>query len=254
MPAEDVVLTAIWEPLPVIAEDDEEGSDAEARGRAGDGDSAEEGGNSEEAGSTEESASTEEAGTSEVSNETKVDDIVLATVVGSESSGTSDPVSEESVVLTQAELASRAQEEGIPVANILGTGIPLVTSSDLAAWSLFNIIITILLACLFFIGLLRLALLRKKLNKETGQVTSASKNSSTTGELSVVMLEFVAAMAAVLVILVTQDVSNPMTFFDSWSPLFATAVTLVLVYVIHNNLRGSAKSSVEFAMTQSAQE
>jgi cell division protein FtsW (lipid II flippase) len=136
-------------------------------------------------------------------------------------------------VLTQQQIASLAQQEGIAVLEILGNRVPLFAPAGYAAWSLFNLIATILVFALFLIGLLRFYLARSERREDGGEsVRADEKGRVAQRRIAMVILGLVTALVAVILFVLTQDLNNPMVLLDIWSIVFAVALLLATVAMI----------------------
>lgn len=128
----------------------------------------------------------------------------------------------------QVEFSAAAQAQGMPVANILGTLIPFTALDGYASWSLLDLIATVLCGLFLVVVLIRAALIKRnedqvdagEARRSEGEVEGEDK-ARRYRKFPVMIVSLVAAVTAVSLFVLTQDMSMTVVLFDSWSAAFA---------------------------------
>jgi uncharacterized repeat protein (TIGR02543 family) len=128
---------------------------------------------------------------------------------------TPNPVSE-TVVLTQAQVAQIAVEQGIPVLDILGNQVPLFKPAGTTTWAFSNLIFTLLaLLVLLIAGVYSLV------------------NRSSEGRRfrpAFLVATTVVVAASVVLFILTQDIASPSVLFDTWTVAFVALLAASIVF------------------------
>ncbi|MDR1089319.1 MAG: InlB B-repeat-containing protein [Coriobacteriales bacterium] len=143
-------------------------------------------------------------------------------------------------------ITDAARAEGIPVLDIFGFQIPLVAPSGFAAWSLFDLFATIVCALALIVAAVR-SLLRRRKDEEdeqaaatttrnavqaaSAQAGSEKNDGEGVSRLRPYMLlgALLAVVFAVILFILTQDLSNPPVIFDLYSIVFALVMLFSIV-------------------------
>ena len=124
------------------------------------------------------------------------------------------------------QITNAAIEEGIPVLNIFGLPVPLVTPSGFYAWSLADLILTVFGVLVF--ALLGIRTILKKRNDKKYEGAEANERQKKV-DMLLFLVSLIAAIAAIVLFLLTQDMSLPLVLFDRWTIAFATLFIISFV-------------------------
>ncbi len=104
---------------------------------------------------------------------------------------------------------------------IVENGVPLASGAG-AAWSLFDLLMTILAV---FIAIYFIVIATNKKKEETEQGVYEEKRKRKVAMLFTALI----SLFTIVLLIITQDFTQPMTFFDRWSIVFAVAVLVDLI-------------------------
>jgi uncharacterized repeat protein (TIGR02543 family) len=110
------------------------------------------------------------------------------------------------------------------------------TDTNTASWSLFDLICMILCVIAAVVGALRPLLYRRRddnnKNRQAQASTFKEKDTFHKARILTIVFGFIVAIALIVLFFLTQDLTQPMVFFDWWSIVFAIGLILAIVFVI----------------------
>ncbi|MCL2808233.1 MAG: hypothetical protein FWD27_08820, partial [Coriobacteriia bacterium] len=141
----------------------------------------------------------------------------------------------------QTDLAVAAKEQAIPVANLFGIPVPITAPAGYSAWSLFDLLATIICALLLIVAALFAVSARKKNNKE--QEGHSSDNSYRKPRPLMLALLAGSTLVAVVLFVVTQNIKLPVVIFDYWSLFFALILIAAIIFALRSVGKKQAKQT-----------
>jgi uncharacterized repeat protein (TIGR02543 family) len=114
--------------------------------------------------------------------------------------------------------------------NLFGQDIPLVGKQG-AAWSLFDLICTLVALIAVAVMMIRV-MLRRRPQKEEETGDSQKEQRHTKVRLPFALISLACALVAVVLFVLTQDLRLPVALFDFWSVFFAALVLICCLGVI----------------------
>ncbi len=133
-------------------------------------------------------------------------------------------------------------EAGTPTFSIFGTDVPLFGAAGTGSWGLFNLICTILAVLLMLVSVLRFTLARRNKDDEGKERVQVRYNESAMRHkyqetvnhrrLPVLIVSGAATLVAVILFILTQDITQPMAIFDWWSLAFMAIAVLTLIAAV----------------------
>jgi uncharacterized repeat protein (TIGR02543 family)/uncharacterized repeat protein (TIGR01451 family) len=138
------------------------------------------------------------------------------------------------------------ESDGTPTITIFGTDIPLYSGDGTGSWSLFDLLCTLAAIILAIICAIRFIRARRNKDDEEDIRRRATYNQNTQQyeyaekikrrRLPLLIASIIIAILAIILFIITQDITQPVVIFDRWSIVFAIGVVLAvvaLVLVVH---------------------
>ncbi|MDR1421278.1 MAG: InlB B-repeat-containing protein [Coriobacteriales bacterium] len=136
-------------------------------------------------------------------------------------------------ITTLDQLVEAAEDQDIDMLNIGGTEIPYAAPNGVNSWALANLVLTVISLITAAVGLILGFRRRSDSRKDAGattETTAVTPPSFDPRQLVLGIMAAVVAVAAIILLLLTEDFRQPMVLTDKWTIL--TAIPTLAIFVL----------------------